>query len=114
MAIPHAASGEVIDIRPYGINIGSAITKALFKSDQLEVIRMVLLAGKKLPEHQITGEITVQCIEGKIIFHALGSPRILTAGSWVHLPGEEPYAMEAMEDSSLLVTFHLQHGDASY
>ncbi len=65
MAIPHAQSGQVIDVRPLGPSLADERTVALFKTDDLEVMRLVLTAGKSLPPHKVAGEITIQCIEGK-------------------------------------------------
>ena len=60
MAIPHASSGEPIDVQPLGARLSGEKSIALFKSAQLEVVRMVLLAGKAMPVHQVPGEITLQ------------------------------------------------------
>ena len=48
MALQHASSGDVIDVRPYGARIDGAQSIALFKSTQLEVMRLVLPAGHAL------------------------------------------------------------------
>lgn len=40
MAIHHASSGELIDIRPLKDNLITTATKTLFKSDHFEVSRM--------------------------------------------------------------------------
>ena len=53
MAIHHASSGELIDIRPLKDNLITTVTKTLFKSDHFEVSRMVILAGKGVPMHQV-------------------------------------------------------------
>ena len=45
-----------------------ASSTAILKAGQLEVMRIVLLAGKSMPEHMTRGEATVQCIEGEIEF----------------------------------------------
>ena len=74
MAIPHAKSGEVIDIRPLGEALRHSITSTLVKTERLEVIRLIVLAGKDVPLHQVTGEITVQCLEGRIAFTAEAPP----------------------------------------
>lgn len=107
MAIPHAASGDLIDIRPYGPLIGEAVTKALFKTNYLEVIRMVLPAGKTVPQHQVDGEMTVQCIEGVVQFHTPDRSQVMQAGSLLHLTGGIPYWIDAVENASLLITFQL-------
>jgi len=107
MAIHHASSGELIDIRPFKNNLKNAITKTLYKSDRLEVFRMVLLAGKVMPEHKVTGEITVQCIEGSIEFTAAGTSQMMCAGDLICLAGEVVHALKAVEDSSVIVTILL-------
>jgi len=66
MAIPHAGSNEPIDVKPFGIQLTSEKATALFKSEQLEAMRVVLQAGKSLPPHKVPGEITIQCIEGEM------------------------------------------------
>ena len=72
MALRHAQPGETIDIRPLGAAVGSSQTTTLVKTSTLEVIRLVLPAGKKIPEHRAAGEITVQCLEGEVDFTAGG------------------------------------------
>jgi quercetin dioxygenase-like cupin family protein len=68
MAIPHAQSGEVIDIRPLGSALAQARTSTLAKTKALEIIRLVIPAGKDIPGHKAQGEITVQCLEGRVAF----------------------------------------------
>ena len=68
MAIPHAQPGEVIDVRPLGSALASAKTSTLVKTEKIEIIRLVMAAGKVLPEHKAHGEITVHCVEGKLAF----------------------------------------------
>ena len=66
MAIPHAKPGTVIDVRPLGAAISNNSTATLVKTDTLEVIRIVMPAGKDIPRHDVPGEITVQCLEGNV------------------------------------------------
>ena len=70
MALPRAQLNQVIDIRPLGAGIATSPTSTLLATDSLEVIRLVMPAGKKIPTHQVPGEITVQCLEGKVTFVA--------------------------------------------
>jgi quercetin dioxygenase-like cupin family protein len=104
MAMPHANSGEVIDIRPLGEGLTRSITATLVKTDRLEIIRLVVPAGKEIPPHQVAGEITVQCLEGRIAFTAGGTTRELAAGQMLYLKGNEPHSLRGMEDASVLVT----------
>jgi quercetin dioxygenase-like cupin family protein len=109
MAIPHAASGEVVDIRPLGAALSSTVTHTIVKTAALEVIRIVLRAGNELPPHRVPGEITVQCLEGKVTFRAADVDRALAAGQFLFLDGGVEHALRAHEESSLLVTIVLKH-----
>jgi quercetin dioxygenase-like cupin family protein len=109
MAIPHAKAGEVISVRPLGAALNATSTYAIVKTDILEVIRIVLPAGKRLPPHQVPGEITVQCLEGKVEFVVGELKRELTAGSFLYVEGSGEHAVHAIEDASLLVTIVLKH-----
>ena len=107
MAIPHAHPGQAIDVQPFGPRLASEKTSALFKSEQLEVMRLVLLAGKSLPPHKVPGEITIQCIEGEIDVTASGQSHLLRAGQMLFLAGNVVHGVAAHQDSSALVTIVL-------
>jgi quercetin dioxygenase-like cupin family protein len=108
MAIPHARSGQVIDVRPLGPAFPGERTTALFKTDDLEVMRLVLPAGKSLPPHRVAGEITVQCIEGVIDVTLDGESRILDAGQLIYLARDVVHGVVAIEDASVLLTIALR------
>jgi quercetin dioxygenase-like cupin family protein len=107
MAIHHASSGEVIDIRPLGDRIGESQTVTLVKTDQLEIIRLMLPAGKEIPAHKVAGPITVQCLEGRIEFCAHDKWLSLAPGQLVYLQGDQSHALKGIEDASVLVTIQL-------
>lgn len=107
MAIPHVQSAEVIDIRPLGSALAKAKTAALVKTKTLEIIRLVIPAGKDIPVHRAHGEITVQCLEGRVIFTAGDRQRDLEAGQLLYLSSEEPHALHGVEDASVLLTILL-------
>jgi quercetin dioxygenase-like cupin family protein len=81
MAIEHAQPGQAIDVRPLGSKLAAQQTIALFKCHDLEVIRLVLVAGKSLPPHRVPGEIIVQCIEGSIEVTAEGKAMCFMPGN---------------------------------
>jgi quercetin dioxygenase-like cupin family protein len=107
MAIPHALPGEPVSLQPLGSRLATEKTAALFKSRQLEVIRLNLLAGKSLPPHSVPGEITIQCIEGEIDVAVDGVSHVLGAGQMLFLEGGAPHGVVALQDSSALVTIVL-------
>ncbi|MCO6455787.1 MAG: cupin domain-containing protein [Pirellulaceae bacterium] len=108
MAIPHAGPGEVIDISSLGERLPQVQTATLVKSATLEVLRLVLPAGKRIEPHSVPGEVTVQCLEGTVDFEVRGQQRVLTPGTFLYLAGGDQHAVRAVEDSSLLVTIVLR------
>ena len=108
MAIRHALPGQSIDVSPLGASLAGGRTTALFKSVDLEVMRVVLPKGKSLPPHKVPGEITVQCIEGAVDVTAEGSSHVLRAGQLLYLSGNVLHGVAALEDASLLVTVALK------
>jgi quercetin dioxygenase-like cupin family protein len=108
MALPHAQPGQSTDVKPLGGGLPAAKTVALFKTDELEVIRLVLRAGKSLPPHKVPGEITIQCIEGRIDVGVDGRSHVLEAGQLLFLQGGVVHGVSALEDASALVTIVLK------
>ncbi|MDB5773147.1 MAG: cupin protein [Burkholderia sp.] len=104
MALHHAASGEIIPVLPLGAKLTDSPSVALLKAHQLEVMRLVLVAGKSVPEHHVAGELTMQCLEGRIELRAHGKTQVLKQGDFVYLEGSVPYALHAAEHSSMLMT----------
>lgn len=104
MAIHHATSGEPVNVQPLGERLSTDKTIALFKSSDLEVIRLVLLAGKSMPVHQVAGEITLQCLEGRLEVMADGQGCALEAGHLLFLAAGVPHSVTALQDASALLT----------
>jgi quercetin dioxygenase-like cupin family protein len=107
MAMSHANSGEPVDVRPLGANLAGAQTIALFKSQDLEVIRLVLPEGKSMSSHSVTGEITLQCLEGDIEVVVAGQTTVLQAGHLMYLSGGLRHSFTARLDASALLTIAL-------
>ncbi len=107
MAVPHAQSGEVIDVRPLGANLAHAKTTTLIKTKSLEVIRLVLPRGKRLPRHEAPAEVTIQCLEGRIRMELDGRVVELSAGDLLYLGERAPHDVQALVDSTVLATLRL-------
>jgi quercetin dioxygenase-like cupin family protein len=74
----------------------------LAKTADLELIPLVLPAGKKIRSRKAPGEITVQRLKGRVAFTVQGQNPIL-----LYLSAAEPHAVKAIEAYSLLVTILL-------
>lgn len=108
MSLTHLKSGEVLNLRTLKADMPTNSTFALVKTTDVEVIRMVLPKGKKIPEHSVPGKITVQCLSGSMQFTVGAESLNLEADSWFYLDGNEPHSLEALSDTTLLVTILLQ------
>ncbi|HEY8607071.1 MAG TPA: cupin domain-containing protein [Noviherbaspirillum sp.] len=112
MSLPHPGPGEPIDVRPLGPRLGAAASTALFRTDDVEVMRLVLPKGKSVPEHHVEGEMTLQCLEGTVDVQTGDQAQRLSAGEMLYLYGHTPYSLSALEDASLLMTM-LRKGENS-
>lgn len=108
MAIPHAHPGQIVDVHPLGARLAGEKTRALFKSDGLELMHLVLRARQSLPPHKVPGDITIQCIEGLLEVDVDGQAKLLRAGQLLYLRGGALHGVTAVEASSALVTVALK------
>ncbi len=108
MAILHAISGQTVDVRPLGSELPSTQSVAFFKTAELELMRLVLVAGKSLPPHKFAGEITIQCLEGKIDVSFEGCSHVLGAGQLLYLSGGVEHSVLGLEDATALLTIVLR------
>jgi len=104
MTTIRATPGNVLDVRPYGSLLAEAKTSKLIKTEQFELIRLVLPAGKIIPEHNTPGQITVHCLEGSIEFTAAGKTVTLGPGQLLYIEAGEPHSLHCLEAASILVT----------
>ena len=104
MALSHLPSGQKMSVRPLGPALANTRSNALLKSAQLEVIRVVIPAGRTLHEHHFRGELTLLCIEGRIQFRTPDGVHELDPGDFIHLARDVPHSLSAEVDSSALLT----------
>ena len=107
MATPQAKPGELVDIRPLGSVLSTSQRTILLRAEQVEIVRLVVPAGKEIPEHKAKGEIVVQCLEGRVAYTVFGKTLILEAGKLLYMPMGEPHSVKGIEDASLLSTIFL-------
>ena len=112
MALPHAHLLDVIDIGPLGSALNDAVSTSLIKTERLQLLHLVLSARIDTPEHHVEDECTIHCLEGNVEVVMPGGSRRLAPGDIVVLPGRQRYSLRAREDSAVLMTLLLHHGDA--
>ena len=96
---------------PLGTALRDAKSSTLMKTSGLELIRLVVPAGKEIPPHRAAGEVTIQCVEGLIAFQHDGRAIELHPGEMLHLCPQESHSLKGVEDSSVLVTMLRPHAE---
>ena len=110
MTIHHASSGELIDVRPLEDKLRTTATTALFKTSHLEVSRCwSCVLARTCPRTMYQGEMTVQCLEGRVELGGRGYRAADAGRQLICLAGGATHSMKAIEDSSVLITM-LLHG----
>jgi quercetin dioxygenase-like cupin family protein len=104
------APDEVLRL-PLGSDLYGAKSETLMKTSGLELIRLIVPAGREIPTHKAPSELTVQCLEGRVSFTLGGSTKELRAGELIHLCPGSPHSARGLENSSLLVTLRLPRAE---
>ena len=85
--------------------IGHA-ARTLVREDDLRIIVIAMRTGAVIPEHQANDTVSVQVLSGRVRLNLVdGQSRELTGTQLVALEGGARHAVEALDESSLLVTF---------
>ena len=103
MALKHAASGEVLQLLP-DTPATALISQALVCAPHLEVMRLVLEAGKPIPLHAVAGPLTIQCLKGCIEVQAGGVWQSLQEQQLMYIAEGVEHALQAKASAIVLVT----------
>lgn len=76
----------------------------LLKTDRFRLVRFIMASGDELAEHTAPGDITVQCLEGKMTFTAQGQTHHLIAGGLLYLTARVPHAVLSTDNATFLLT----------
>ena len=104
MTKPLLKPGETVDVRRLGAAIGTRQKALLVKTANVEIIHVVVPAGKTIPTHEAQGEIILHCLEGRVFLFALEKTHELKAGQLFYFCINEPFSIQGIEQASLLVT----------
>jgi quercetin dioxygenase-like cupin family protein len=111
MALKHAGSGEVIELLP-AMPTATQISQALVCAPRLEVMRLVLAAGKVIPGHAVDGPLTIQCLQGCVEVEADGVWQSLHEHQLMFVAEGVEHALQAKVEAIVLVTLiRLPHHD---
>lgn len=111
MALKHAASGEVLELLP-STPVTAQSSQALVCAPHLEVMRLVLEAGKLIPAHAVAGPLTIQCLQGCVEVQAAGVWQSLQEHQLMYVAEGVEHALQAKVAAIVLVSLvRLPHVD---
>ena len=74
------------------------------KYDDFRIVLIALKTGATMPKHQTRGRLSIQTVAGRLIVRAEGRTFDLPAGGLIALDHGLPHDVEALEDSTCLLT----------
>ena len=77
---------------------------SIVKNDDLSLTLLMLKPGAHLKEHSARKAVSVHVLSGRIRFSSGSVARELDAGMLAMIEGAVPHAVEALEESALLLT----------
>jgi quercetin dioxygenase-like cupin family protein len=112
MALPHAQHLDVINVSPLGEALNGTVSTSLIKTDRLQLLHLVLAPHQDLPQHHVSDECTIQCLEGTVEVVTGSGVRRLQAGNVIVLPAGQQHGLRARTEAAVLMTLLLDKGDA--
>ncbi|SSW72151.1 hypothetical protein AVE30378_04954 [Achromobacter veterisilvae] len=106
MALKHADPLEVIDLfhRQPSSEPEPAVSISLLRTTELQLIRLVLPAGHRMPSHHVPGVLTLHCLAGEVDIETPDRQCTLAQGQLVMLQGDEPHSLYARAQAVVLLT----------
>ena len=106
MSESHTNSGDILPLQ-LGPAATSQTTITVVKADDMELRRILMPPGEEIETQQMTGSLTVHCLEGKISVSAHDREQTLEKGQMIYLRANEPHSIKAIEQSAILITAHV-------
>jgi len=104
MGLIRAEAGEATRLLLPESELAEAKTTCLVKTDNFEAMRMCVHANQEIPPHKTEGPLTVQCLQGNVIFKVGEITNDLKPGDWLYLEGGQMHSLKGVKDSALLLT----------
>ena len=104
MAVPHATTGDVINLCELLDEVETHHSRALVKTDTFEAMLVQVAKGATMDTDTAPAPLIAQGISGKVRFAVNGAERDLGPNDWMYLERDAPETITALEDSTFLLT----------
>ena len=105
MATHHASPGEIVNLATWADDLAAEHSKAIVKTDEMELARLLLPTGESIENHHVEGPLVVHCLSGCLEITALGRTQEIGGGELLFLPPATTFTLKARRRALLLVTF---------
>lgn len=102
-----AAEANVFNVlidAPSATDGDSPAVQRLLSAEGVNLIAMRFKAGQSLEDHRSAHPITVQCLQGEVVFSIGERHEVLTPGKILHLPAQVTHRVDAKQDSVFLLS----------
>lgn len=104
MAEPNPNLEPMALVQPIAATEETSRKIRLVKTPQVEILQLIVPAGRDVPTHQAQGDVVVHCLEGRVAMIALGQSYELKSGQLLHLSLDDQFSIRGIENASVLVT----------
>jgi quercetin dioxygenase-like cupin family protein len=104
MTKPLAKPGDIVDLHPSTMSLDTQQITVLAKTQDVEIIQLLIPKGSSIPTYQAEGEIILHCVEGRVSLAVLDELHELRAGQLLYLALNEPFSIKGLEHASVLAT----------
>lgn len=109
MTTQHAGTVQILNVDPLGTAVATTKSAVLMETEGLKVVRINLAAGHQTPTHTGSGELLVQCLEGRAVFVSGETTLELQPGRLLYAPADDEHSLRAVQDASILLTITHPH-----
>ena len=105
MATRHAKPGEIVNLSTWADDLPEEHSKAIVKTEQMELARLLLPPGETIGRHHVDGPLIIHCLSGCLEVVVLGETRDVSEGELLYLPPGESFSLKAKRQALVLATF---------
>jgi CBS domain-containing protein/quercetin dioxygenase-like cupin family protein len=103
----HSDQLRVLDLRSAAAALqeaGGRSRATLAMTAEVRLVSLLLVQGERLEDREVSRPLTVQVVDGEVRVEAGSEVVYVGAGELLALPSADPLSVEAVRDSSLLLT----------
>jgi quercetin dioxygenase-like cupin family protein len=104
MPEPVVQPGRAVFVHSLAATEETSRKTTLVKTPQVELIQLIVPAGRDVRTHQAQGEVVVHCLEGRVSLFALEKTYDLQSGQLLHLSCDDQFSIRGIDDASVILT----------